>query len=580
MIIRLQTQKLFFLVRNIPNHSDIGQVVTLTARQITGIVTAGTSTNPILYICSSDPRIGGGGTLRDLDLDTNSGTISKLTKNGNVWSMVQLVQGLPRSEENHAPNGLVLDEANNILYLAQGGNTNGGSPSNNFGFLTEYALSGAVLKIDLNQINNQFGGSYILPTLDDPTRSNQANGSDVNDPYGGNDGRNQAKLVPGGPIQIYSPGYRNIYDLVITKTPGKSGRMYTIDNGANGGWGGYPENEGLPTVTNNRLLSEPGSTVPTLNDDKVNNLDNLHFITGQGYYGGHPNPIRANPSGAGLYWYDNITGQGHYELNPTVDWPPVPVSMANPVESDYRNPGVDDGALYTWPYSTNGMTEYTSTEYFNGAMAGNLLAASFGGSIHRIELNDDGTAVTNVSNIFTGFGEEPLDIIAQGDGEQFAGSIWAITYVDGEVTIFEPNSSPIPCTADINNFSLDDDDDGYSNGDETLNGTNPCSAASKPNDFDSDLLSDRYDTDDDNDGINDINDKFALDADNGLNTAIPLDYPFLNGNPGFGLFGVGHTGLMTNLVNNYADNFDLLDPGLIVEVQLVPCQFRRNLEMR
>ena len=76
--------EVILLVKNIPNHSDSGQVVTLTARQITGILTAGTSTNPILYICSSDPRIGGGGTLRDLDLDTNSGTISKLTKNGNV----------------------------------------------------------------------------------------------------------------------------------------------------------------------------------------------------------------------------------------------------------------------------------------------------------------------------------------------------------------------------------------------------------------------------------------------------------------------------------------------------------------
>ena len=552
------------VVKNIPNHDDRGQQLALPERQITGILTAGTSTNPILYICSSDPRIGGGGQLGDVDLDTNSGTISKLTKNGSTWSMVHLVQGLPRSEENHAPNGLALDEVNNILYVAQGGNTNAGSPSNCFAFLTEYALSGAVLKIDLNQINNQFGGSYTLPTLDDPTRSNLANGTDVNDPYGGNDGRNQAKLVPGGPVQIYSPGYRNIFDLILTKTPGKSGRMYTIDNGANGGWGGYPVNEGLPTVNSNRIDSEPGSTVPTLNDDKVNNLDNLHHITGPGYYGGHPNPLRANPAGAGLYWYDNATNQGHFELNPTTDWPPYPVSMANPVESDFRNPGVNDGALYTWVYSTNGLAEYTSTAYFNGAMAGNLLAASWGGAIHRIELNAAGTAVTNVSDIFNGFGLEPLDIIAQGDGQQFPGTIWALTYRYGSVTVFEPNSSPALCSGDINNYNLDDDGDGYSNGDETLNGTNPCSAASKPNDYDSDLLSDRYDTDDDNDGVNDVNDKFALDVNNGLNTSIPLDYPFLNGNPGSGLFGVGHTGLMTNYVNNYADNFDPLDPGLIV----------------
>jgi hypothetical protein len=551
------------IIKTIPNHDDRGAVVNLgNVRQLTGIVATGTAANPVLYICSSDPRIGGGGELGDIDLDTNSGMISKLTKNGSTWSMVHVVTGLPRAEENHSPNGLSLDVVNNILYLAQAGNTNGGSPSNNFGFLGEFALSAAILEIDLDVINSQFGGSYTLPTLDDPTRSNNPNGTDVGDPFGGNDGLNQAKLIIGGPVQIYAPGYRLSYDLLVTKTPGKAGRMYTIINGGNPGWGGYPENEGQPNVTNNRLLNEPGSTGPTLNDAQINNRDGLHFVT-RGSYGGHPVPTRANPAGAGWYWFDNATNQSHFQLNPTVDWPPYPVSMANPIESDFRNHGVDDGSLYTWGGSTNGMAEYTSTAFFNGAMAGNLLAASWDSGIHRIELTEDGTAVTRVTKIFSGFGNTPIDVIAQGDGQIFPGTVWALDYTGSLITIFEPVGTAITCSGDNNNFNRDDDGDGYSNGDETLNNSDPCSPSSRPPDFDLDFISDITDPNDDNDAFSDIMDKFALDANNGTNTQVPLDYPFLNGNPGFGLFGLGQTGLMTNYVDSYQNNFDPNDPGLI-----------------
>ena len=247
--------------------------------------------------------------------------------------------------------------------------------------------------------------------------------------------------------------------------------------------------------------------------------------------------------------------------------------MANPIESDYRNPGVGEGSLYTGAHSTNGMAEYTSTAFFNGAMAGNLLAACWDGGIYRIELSQDGTTATQVTKMFTGFGETPLDVIAQGDGEIFAGTIWSVVYGNTGVTIFEPVGNPVTCTGDNDNYNLDDDGDGYSNGDETDNGTDPCSASSKPNDYDLDLISDLADDDDDNDEINDINDKFALDANNGMATPIPLDYPFLNGNPGFGLFGIGQTGLMTNYVDNYTAHYDLQDPALIAGGAVGVCQF-------
>jgi hypothetical protein len=439
------------LIKDIPNHDDNGAPNTgITSRQVTGLLVTGTAANPILYVSSSDSRIGAGSAGTDLNLDTNSGMISKLTWNGISWNKIDLVVGLPRSEENHSTNGLQLDEVNNMLYVAQGGNTNAGAPSFNFASLCEYALSGAILKIDLSMIESQFGGSYILPTLDDPSRPNTGpNGTDSNDPFGGNDGFNQAKLVIGGPVQIYSPGYRNPYDLVITKTPGKEGRMYSVDNGANIGWGGHPDQEGAfgdpltTSVTNKYVSGEPGSTSPGPNDAKVNNLDNLHLVSKPGMepiYGGHPNPMRANPAGAGWYSFNNTTNTASYSLSPTTDWPPVPVSLANPIQGDYRNPGVNDGALYTWAASTNGMVEYTASNYFSGSMAGDLLVASFDGSIYRIKLNQEGTVVDFVEKLATGFSAIPLDITTQGTGELFEGSIWVANYGSGSITIFEPGS--------------------------------------------------------------------------------------------------------------------------------------------
>jgi hypothetical protein len=58
----------------------------------------GTAANPTIYVGSSDPRIGAGGSGEDLNLDTNSGMISKLTKGSSGWVKQDLVRGLPRSE--------------------------------------------------------------------------------------------------------------------------------------------------------------------------------------------------------------------------------------------------------------------------------------------------------------------------------------------------------------------------------------------------------------------------------------------------------------------------------------------------
>jgi len=504
------------LVRNIPNHDDDGDPNSgVTNRLVTGILVTGTAQSPVLYVSSSDPRIGGGMNATDRNVDSNSGIISRLTKSGSSWSKVDLVRGLPRSQENHGPNGMVLDQQTNTLYIAVGGHTNMGAPSNNFVFVPEYALSAAILSVDLDAIGNM---TYDLPTLDDETR---AGANDANDPFGGNDGKNQARLVEGGPVQVYAPGFRNAYDVVITEV----GRMYTIDNGPNAGWGGMPIGEGTSNCTNE--VSEPG----------VTHIDNLHHIPGPGYYGGHPNPTRARRANT---------------FNASNPQSPVPVS--NPVECDYRTPGEDDGALATFRRSTNGLVEYTASN-FGGEMRGDLLTASFDNQIWRIRLNSAGTATTSVTPLFSSVGANPLDVTAQADDRIFPGTIWAADHELDAIFVYEPTDLDTCTGADRSD--LDEDDDGFNNADEIDNATDPCSAADFPPDVDGDFLSDRNDADDDNDEMLDTEDPFAIDATNGAVTPIPVSYGWENDDPpAGGLLDLGFTGLMTNGADDYAILYD------------------------
>lgn len=554
------------LVAKIPNHDDDTGAFegTETKRQVTGVLVVGTPTSPVLYVTSSDPRIGGGGGGTDTNLDTNSGVLSRLTWQDGAWNHEQLVRGLPRSEENHASNGMALDKTTNTLYVAQGGHTNAGAPSNNFAFSTEYALSAAILSIDLNAIDalpvklDAAGNPYRydLPTLDDPTRTNQNgisdpsepgyDGLDQNDPFGGNDGLNQAKLVLGGPVQIHSSGWRNPYDVVLTQ----GGKLYSVDNGANGGWGGHPVAEGAYPGLSAGLCTqqydplEPGSNGPGPNDPQVNNENGLHHIrvlvpgelnypgAAERYYAGHPAPVRGNPIGAGLYYNGVYLPPG--DPNLPVDWPPVPASEAHPAECDFRNSGETDGAMANYGPSTNGITEYTASN-FGGAMQGDLLMAAFNGTIYQAKLDETGNTVTNCpappascnASFASGFGSLPLDLIAQGDDDPFPGTVWVALYGSNKISVFEPTDfggagGPGPvCNPSVG--SEDSDNDGYSNEDELHNFTNPCSAASQPEDNDEDLLSDLLDPDDDNDDLIDVVDAFALDPDNGFSTALPLE---------------------------------------------------------
>ena len=530
-----------------PNHNDDGSFNSSTVRQVTGLLVTGTATNPVLFVSSSDSRISVG---TDSGLDTNSGVISRLTWTGTTWDKVDLVRGLPRSEENHSTNGMDLDEATNTLYVMSGGHANKGAPGNNFSGTPEYYLSAALLSVDLDEINAlpvltdpRYGNKFVydLRTLDDPTRPNIDKTDptfpypaghplrdveiDPGDPFGGHNSLNQAIPEPGGPVQIYSPGYRNAYDVVLTE----NGRLYSVDNGPNGGWGGQPlvyaagSTPGWSATPADPADAPkgPDGTGPfdqaagdfctnEFNETSSNKHgDPLHFIEGPGYYGGHPTPIRAFPDRSGVIEYQNLGGwvavhkYNFYDLLPAglspADFP------ADPIQCSYsaNNPAK---YLDIVNASTNGITEYTATN-FGGKLQGNILAASFDGSIYSYKLNAAGDSVIQKTALFSGFGSQPLDVVAQGDDGPFPGTVWAATYGAKNITVFEPSDASL-CTG-ANDPTLDEDGDGYSNADEISAGTNPCSGGDKPSDNDGDNQSDVSDPDDDNDGIGDAIDEFA-----------------------------------------------------------------------
>ena len=362
----------------VQNHNDDGTEVGGNNRQVTGIdvttqydengavMTLADGTPMVtMYVTSSDNRIGAGGGGNDAGLDTNSGVITMMTQTGpDSWTAIDLVRGLPRSEENHATNGLeIIQEfaADGVtliserMIVANGGNANTGAPSNNFAGQQEQPLSAAILEIDLTMLKgmpvlDDDGRAYVydIPTLNDPSRTDGVEG-DTNDPFGGNDGRNSAKLLEDGPISIYSSGYRNAYDVEVTD----DGRVWTYDNGANNSWGGRPigeagdnggttDNAQSSGYISTNLNNGDGNTNDDINLENWNpsNQDNFHEVTrsddlnggslsvggngpvttfvgpdGQTYvYGGHPNPTRAEGATAGLLFSPDAGTDNAYLL--------------------------------------------------------------------------------------------------------------------------------------------------------------------------------------------------------------------------------------------------------------------------
>ncbi|MEP2464119.1 MAG: hypothetical protein ABJI42_08710, partial [Henriciella sp.] len=122
------------IINTILNHNDDGSASGTTGRQVTGFHARFDENGDIeLYVTSSDPRIGGGGeaNVDDKNLDTNSGVLSKVTLDipeAGDWSAtkIDLLRGIPRSEENHSVNGVDFTPDGNLLMMV-GGFANAGA---------------------------------------------------------------------------------------------------------------------------------------------------------------------------------------------------------------------------------------------------------------------------------------------------------------------------------------------------------------------------------------------------------------------------------------------------------------------
>ncbi len=595
-IYTITNTEIISIVKNeVANHNDFGIINTIQQRQLTGIMTDGTASNPILYVTSSDYL--NGGPSGDTNLDTNSSVLSKLEWNGSAWTKIDLIRGFPRCEENHAISGIDKFEKNGNTYLLinMGGHTNKGAPSNNFAGTPEYFFSGTIVIVNLTQLESmtvytdpRTNSDYVydLPTLNDPERADIDNTDaefpypsghpmynytiDVNDPFGGNNGLNQAIPEAGGPVEVFSFGFRNAYDILVTQ----GNKVFTSDNGPNNGWGGLPY---IYSNADDTLLGTESSMNydPALHyiknefNESGSNLvgDPFHYIgtindPNDTYYGGHPLPINAFPSRAKINVYEDLAGTwtltSSYNLSELLTgvsgYFKSSFSMAdfpdNPKLGEYL---LDEPTTSTKvniidvvSSSTNGIAEYTATAPFGGIMEGNILTASFSGAINRYALNEAGDAYLLKEEVFNGFGNTPLDVTTQGDSDIFPGTIWAATYGSNGITVFEPAEN-IDCIYPNEPEYVANEDydmDGYSNQDEIDNLTDHCSQGSKPDDNDGDFISDLNDDDDDNDAILDVDDVFAIDPNNGLSTNLPVNYPFWNNDPGTGFFGLGFTGLM------------------------------------
>ncbi len=484
------------VIQSIMNHDDDGtNKPFLSKRQVTGIVTAGTAANPVLYISSSDSRIA---TFEDSNLDTNSGIVTRVSWNGTEWETVDLIRGLPRSEENHATNGMVLSPDGTKLYLAVGGNTNNGAPSSFFAYTGEYALSASILEIDLvdldsrpilsdadgGKIPNPQGGGvvivsrdyiYDLPTLDDPNVENVTDGMgedefglDESGPFGGNDGLNMAILPADAPLRIYADGLRNIYDLALTE----SGQLYTVDNGSNGPLGAAP------------IVGADGQATNLPNNGGTGDPEPLFLIEDGGYYG-HPNPARSNQDLAWTVYNDpddeNDNGpvavpDGSLDVNTVPDLSALVPDGVNIADGFLIDPSKFTGdparlaesgvyvdrnspetnAIATIGSSSNGIIEYRGGA-FGGALDGALLVTQFNGNVTALKVNASGTGLDPIIDP----GEDGIlgtadDFIAQSLGPGADGEFGTADDVvldsgdDGILSLPGINGLPNPLDVTVN----------------------------------------------------------------------------------------------------------------------------------
>ena len=276
---------------------------------------------------------------------------------------------------------------------------------------------------------------YDLPTLDDPTVSNNgaagnetAGGLDVGGPFGGNDGLNQAILPADAPLRIFATGLRNAYDVVLTQS-GKllhgrqrrqrrfsAARPFSRQRQADQPvqqWRRRQPRFPLPVVERQLLrpsrpdARQPGPAPSSSYSD-----------------GSQPQVVATIPNAAAAVPTGVQIAPG-FVIDPS-KFTSTAARLAQ--EGQFT---VGQQSLAQFGASTNGLMEYTATA-FNGEITGDLITASFDGTLKLIQLAPDGVTVQGVTTLATP-GGTPLDLV-QGPG----GSIWVAQIGAGQILALTP----------------------------------------------------------------------------------------------------------------------------------------------
>ncbi len=462
-----------------------------TGRQVTGIAFDPDSpaNAPVLYVSHSDPEIFVNQEPGQNSISPSSGMLTELTLDAGavVSSKRDLVTGLPRSAENHGPNGMAFGP-DGWLYLSIGGNTNHGAPSLFFSYYPETELSGTVVKVDPNAIGatpvDATNGSrfeWLDPCVGNESVGNGCSAASSQTSFPG-DG-----TVP-GKLELHATGFRNGYDIAWHS----NGKLYLNENEGNGGLGLTPPGDdgGCAAFT----PVDPG----TPNDELV-------LVEANGFHG-HPAPVR------GECQRDAGTGYLGQPFS-------APIAEYTPTQT-----------------STTGIAEYTA-DNFGDLLKGQLISTNFanGDNLVRVKLSANGSAVSELDELATGF-TDPLDVIVAANGDLLVAEHGGFP---GKVSRLRPIAASGACSPF--DPTGDGDADGYTDADEVANGTSRCNPADAPPDLDGDNVSDLLDPDDDGDGTPDLADQLQRDASNGANTTLPFVQLFDTSDAG-GFFGTGLEG--------------------------------------
>ncbi|MDX1990945.1 MAG: Ig-like domain-containing protein [bacterium] len=419
--------------------SNEKQVANLGNRIIVGMAfqPGSNATNAVLWVSHNQGVLSGATHF--------SGSIARITGTnigaGNEsWTAVDMVTGLPRARKDHLSNSLAFGP-DGALYMPQGSISATGAPDNQWGQQPESLLSAALLRMDINLLNqyvNVNGTSLNVrtgtPSSNNLAAPNSATNPGLGDPLLDFTWPNIGAPAPAytyydptvanAPLTIYATGIRNAYDLLWHT----NGRLYSATNGSaqNGSVPGTPAGANIgsgnnwPVSCSNRLdgrvywsgTSWPAGTASIAVNSSTNNLvnqsDYLFNIVPGGYYG-HPNPTRCE-------W---VKDGG----NPTANPDPWQVgnhyTIGTLPDPNYRGVAYDVG----FNKSPNGTIEYRNTTAFGGALAGSILIVRYSQNDDILVIRPSADGSLNPANVTTGVRSfdgfnNPLDLtenISTGD---------------------------------------------------------------------------------------------------------------------------------------------------------------------